>query len=136
MANRATSESEFNESIDVTPIPRSNSSPSILRNLPQVMTPNLVAGSASSGSHPLREPDIDAGAAQAMLQQWAEVKTEHGTMERTRVDELSGESMNARSRLDGLERRLGLESQQHQASSRELQAAAGQFRGDIQGRVC
>ena len=45
----------------------------------------------------------------------------------TRVDELSGESMNVRNRLEGVERRLGLEGQQQQ------DRAADQCRGDIQG---
>ena len=36
-------------------------------------------------------------------------------------------------RLDGVERRLGLESQQQQASLRDVQAAVNQCRGDIQG---
>ena len=46
----------------------------------------------------------------------------------TRVDELSGESMSVRNRLDGVERRLGLESQQQQASLRDL------LQTDIQSR--
>ena len=52
IANRAASATRLDESIDVTPIPRSSSSPSMLKNLPQVMSPNLVAGNASSASHP------------------------------------------------------------------------------------
>ena len=51
----------------------------------------------------------------------------------TCLDELSGESMNVCNRLDGMEGRLGLESQQHQVSLREVQAAVNQCRGDIQG---
>ena len=48
------------------------------------------------------------------------------------MDELSGESMNVRNRLDGVERRLGLEVQQQQASLRDLQSAIDQCRGDVQ----
>ena len=62
VVNRATSENGLSESIDVTPIPRSSSSPSILRNPPQVMSPNLVAGSASADPPPLREPETEADA--------------------------------------------------------------------------
>ena len=79
--NRATSANGFNESI-VTPIPRSSSSPSILKNPPQVVSPNLLAGSASTDPPPLKEPETEASAVQAILQQWAEVKTEYGTVER------------------------------------------------------
>ena len=82
-ANRAASATGLDESIDVTPIPRSSSSPSILRHPSQVMIPNLVARSASSASHTLREPDFDPSVARSILQQWAEVKTEDGTVERT-----------------------------------------------------
>ena len=46
VTDRAASEVEVNQSMEVTPIPRSNSSPSILHNPLQVMIPNLVAGSA------------------------------------------------------------------------------------------
>ena len=50
-----------------------------------------------------------------------------------RVDELSGESMYVRNRLDGVERRLGLEGQQQQAPLRDLQASVDQCRGDSHG---
>ena len=81
VVNRAASDVGFNESIEVTPIPRSISSPSILRNPSQVMRPNLVAGSASIDPPPMREIGTEVGV-QATLQQWAEGKTEHGTVER------------------------------------------------------
>ena len=45
------------------------------------MSPNLVAGSASTDPPPMREMETEAGV-QGVLQQWAEVKTEHGTVER------------------------------------------------------
>ena len=44
--NRATSEIRQNESVETIPIARSSSSPSIVHNPIQVMSPNLVAGSA------------------------------------------------------------------------------------------
>ena len=81
VVNRAASDVGLSESMNVTPIPRSSSSPSTLRNPPQVMSPNLVAGSASTDPPPMREPETEAGV-QAILQQWAEVKTENGTVER------------------------------------------------------
>ena len=37
-----------------------------------------------------------------------------------RVDEVSGESMNARHRLEGIERRVGMEGQQQQATVMDL----------------
>ena len=77
----AASEVGLNESMEVTPIPRSSSSPSILHNPLQVMSPNAVSGSASTDPPPVREMETEAGV-QAILQQWAEVKTEHGTVER------------------------------------------------------
>ena len=179
MANRATSENGFDESLGVTPIPRSNSSPSILKNPIQVVSPNLAAGSASSASHPLRDPDIDASTAQAILQQWAEVKTEDGTVERTysqcaqtwplashvKLDNIEsaihilrqacdylynglsevGSVVDQKCNTEKVQQAMGelvaqiqrmqatLEIQQHQLSSRELQAAAGQLREDIRG---
>ena len=81
VTNRVASEVGWSESMEVTPIPRSTSSPSILHNPLQVMSPNLVAGSASTDPPPLREMETEAGV-QAILQQWAELKTEHGTVER------------------------------------------------------
>ena len=53
----------------------------------------------------------------------------------TCVDELSGESMNARNRLKGIERRVGMEGQQQQATMRDLQASIDQCREDIQGLI-
>ena len=46
------------------------------------MSPNLVAGSASSATPLGSGADTEAGV-RAILQQWQEVKTEHGTVERT-----------------------------------------------------
>ena len=42
----------------------------------------------------------------------------------SRVDEMSGEVANIRDRLEGLERRVGMEGQQHDAVLREPQAVA------------
>ena len=81
ITNRAANEVGVNESMEVTPIPRPSSSPSILHNPLQIMSPNLVAGSASTDPPPMREMKTEAGV-QTILQQWAEVKTEHGTVER------------------------------------------------------
>ena len=79
---RAASDRGFDDSADTIPIARANSSPSIIQVPTQVMSPNLVAGSASS-AHPVGSgTDTEAGV-QAILQQWQEVKTEHGTVERT-----------------------------------------------------
>ena len=82
-ANRATSATGLDESIGLTPIARSSSSPSILNNPIRVMSPNMVAESASSASQLIRDPDFDPSMAKSLLQQWAEVKTEDGTVERT-----------------------------------------------------
>ena len=200
---RAASDRGLNDSADTIPIVRANSSPSIIQVPTQVMSPNLVAGSASS-AHPVGSGDTEAGV-QAILQQWQEVKTEHGTVERTytqcaqqwplashvklesmesaihilrqaceylhegmvrlgslteqkcdtgmvhqvvsdvmtnlqqfqsectegsrkveqvtsRVNEIVGELVNARKRIEGLERRIGIESQQHDSEMRELRA--------------
>ena len=38
----------------------------------------------------------------------------------SRVNEMAGESVNARKRLEGLERRVGIEGQQHEVEMREL----------------
>ena len=76
-ANQATSATGFDESIDLAPIARTNSSPGILHNPMQAMSPNLVARSASLASHPTRS------LISSVAQQWAEVKTEDGTVERT-----------------------------------------------------
>ena len=56
---------------------RSNSSPSLLHNPTQVMSPNLVAGGASTAPLPSSGMETDAGV-QAILQQWDEERTEHG----------------------------------------------------------
>ena len=68
--------------METIPILRSSSSPSILHHPSQVMSPNLVAGSASNVAPLGSGIETDAGV-QAILQQWQEVKTEHGTVERT-----------------------------------------------------
>ena len=201
---RAASDRGFDDSAETIPITRANSSPSIIQVPTQVMSPNLVAGSASNANPVGSSADTDAGV-QAILQQWQEVKTEHGTVERTytqcaqawplanhvklegmesaihilrqacdylhegmmklgsltdqkcdtgmvhqvmselmttlqqlqsecadgsrkieqvtaRVNEIAGESVNARKRLEGLERRIGIEGQQQEAEMRELRA--------------
>ena len=51
----------------------------------------------------------------------------------SRVDELSGESMNTRSRLEGLERRVGMEGQQHDPTISDLRASLDQCIEDIRG---
>ena len=40
----------------------------------------------------------------------------------SRVNEIVGELVNARKRIEGLERRIGIESQQHDSEMRELRA--------------
>ena len=80
--DRAASERGLSESMETIPILRSSSSPSILHNPSQVMSPNLVAGSASTGAPSASGIEQNTGV-QAILQQWQEVKTEHGTVERT-----------------------------------------------------
>ena len=79
---RAASDRGFDDSADTIPIARANSSPSIIQVPTQVMSPNLVAGSASSAQPMGSGTDTEAGV-QAILQQWQEVKTEQGTVERT-----------------------------------------------------
>ena len=49
--DRAASDRGLNESMETVPIVRANSSPSIIQDPSQVMSPNLVAGSASSGRY-------------------------------------------------------------------------------------
>ena len=51
----------------------------------------------------------------------------------SRVDELSGESMNSRSRLEGLERCVGVEGQQHDSAIRDLRASLVQCIEDTKG---
>ena len=82
VVDRAASERGMSESMETIPILRSSSSPSILHHPSQVMSPNLVAGSASNATPSRNGVETDAGV-QAILQQWQEVKTEHGTVERT-----------------------------------------------------
>ena len=80
---RAASDRGFDDSAETIPIARASSSPSIIQVPKQVMSPNLVAGSASNANPVGSSADTDAGV-QAILQQWQEVKTEHhGTVERT-----------------------------------------------------
>ena len=83
IANRAASASGFDESVEVTPIRRSNSSPVVFGNPMQVMNPNLVAGMASGSTQAPGEHDMDLTTARAILQQWSEVKNEDGTVART-----------------------------------------------------
>ena len=78
------------------------SSPSIIQNLPQVMSPNLVAGSASNAMPSGSGVEADAGV-QAILQQWQEVKTEHGTMERTYTQLARAWPLASNVKLEGME---------------------------------
>ena len=210
---RAASDRGLDDSVETVPITRANSSPSIIQVPTQVMSPNLVAGSASNTNPVGSNADTDAGV-QAILQQWQEVKTEHGTVERAytqcaqtwplanrvklegmesaihilrqacdylheglvklgsltdqkcdtgmvhqviselmttlqqlqtscaegshkveqvtlRVNEIAGESVNARKRLEGLERRVGIEGQQHEVEMRELRTVHDQHAVDL-----
>ena len=66
----------------------------------------------------------------------------------SRVNEIVGELVNARKRIEGLERRIGIESQQHDSEMRELRAGherqaveigvlsqcANEYQADIQFR--
>ena len=211
--DRAASERGLDESMETVPITRANSSPSIIQDPTQVMSPNLVAGSASNATPVGSGADTDAGV-QAILQQWQEVKTEQGTVERTctqcaqkwplashvklegmesaihilrqacdylhegmmklrsmtdqkcdtgkvhqvvaelmatlqqlqtrctegsqridqvtsRMNEMAGESTNARKRLEGWERRVGIEGQQHDVEMRELRTGHDQHAADL-----
>ena len=49
----------------------------------------------------------------------------------SRVDELSAEAVNIRSRLEGLERRVGMEGQQHDLVLRELRASLDRCVADV-----
>ena len=49
----------------------------------------------------------------------------------SRIDEVTGEATNLRSRLDGLQRRVGMESQQHESALRELRASHEQHATDL-----
>ena len=51
----------------------------------------------------------------------------------SRMDEMAGETANTRKRLEGLERRVGIEGQQHDVEMRELRAEHGQQAADIRG---
>ena len=210
---RAASDRGFDDSAETIPIARASSSPSIIQVPTQVMSPNLVAGSASNVNPVGSNADTDAGV-QAILQQWQEVKTEHGTVERTytqcaqtwplanhvklegmesaihilrqacdylhegmirlgsltdqkcdtgmvhqvmselmttlqqlqsecadgsrkieqetaRINEIVGELVNARKRLEGLERRIGIEGQQQEVEMRELRAGHERHAAEI-----
>ena len=69
--------------VEVMPIRRINSSPEILDKPIQVMSPNLVAGSASLATPAPREQEFDQTVARAVLQQRSEVKTDGGNIEKT-----------------------------------------------------
>ena len=49
----------------------------------------------------------------------------------SRVDEMAGETVNIRKRLEGLERRVGMETQQHDVEMRELRAGHEQHAADL-----
>ena len=49
----------------------------------------------------------------------------------SRVDEMAGEAVSIRNRLEGLERRVGMESQQHDVEMRELRAGQEQHAADL-----
>ena len=49
----------------------------------------------------------------------------------SRVNEIAGESVNARKRLEGLERRVGIEGQQHEVEMRELRTGQDQHAADL-----
>ena len=64
---RAASDRGFDDSAETIPIARANSSPSIIQNPPQVMSPNLVAGSASNANP---RTDDDLTAASVGMRKW------------------------------------------------------------------
>ena len=64
--DRAASDRGLSESMETVPITRANSSPSIIQDPTQVMSPNLVAGSASNATPVGSGADTDAGV-QAIL---------------------------------------------------------------------
>ena len=75
--------SGMEDSLNVTPIPRASSSPSLYPIPIQVMNSNLATGSASSATPPARdEGGFDPDVARSILQQRAEAKGEDGTVER------------------------------------------------------
>ena len=49
----------------------------------------------------------------------------------SRVNEMAGEAVNIRNRLEGLERRVGMEGQQHDVEMRELRAGHEQHEADL-----
>ena len=100
--DRAASERGLNESMETVPIARANSSPSIIQDPSQVMSPNLVAGSAPSAAPMGSGMDTDAGV-QAILQQWQEVKTEQGTVERTYTQCAQSWPLASHVKLEGIE---------------------------------
>ena len=100
--DRAASDRGLNESMETLPIARANSSPSIIQDPSQVMSPNLVAGSASSATPVGSGMDTDAGV-QAILQQWQEVKTEQGTVERTYTQCAQSWPLASHVKLEGIE---------------------------------
>ena len=102
VVGRAASERGLSESMETIPIPRSSSSQSIIQNSPQVMSANLVAGSASYASPSGSGVEADAGV-QAILQQWQEVKTEHGTVERTFTQCAQAWPLASNVKLEGME---------------------------------
>ena len=102
MRDRAASERGLNDSMETIPIPRANSSPSIIQDPSQVMSPNLVAGSASSAAPTGSGMETDAGV-QAILQQRQEVKTEQGTVERTYTQCAQSWPLASHVKLEGIE---------------------------------
>ena len=66
------------------------------------MSPNLVAGSASNATPLGSGADTDAGL-QAILQQWQEVKTEQGTVERTYTQCAQTWPLASHVKLEGIE---------------------------------
>ena len=82
------------------------------------------------------------------LQTTVNERTGHVGTVASRVDELSGEAVNVRSRLEGLERRVGMEGQQHETALGELRAtlercvaevgvlcqSSNEYQADIQAR--
>ena len=100
--DRAASERGLNDSMETVPITRASSSPSIIQDPSQVMSPNLVAGSASSAAPMGSGTETDAGV-QAILQQWQEVKTEHGTVERTYTQCAQSWPLASHVKLEGME---------------------------------
>ena len=68
----------------------------------QVMSPNLGAGSASSSAPIGTGTDSDAGV-RAILQQWQEVKTEQGAIERTYTQCTQSWPLASHVKLEGME---------------------------------